>query len=62
MPNLTPVKYRALYEIYPGKACIAETAEACQACLQRRILAIGRKVGIGPGGSMKRRPMPANAT
>jgi biotin synthase len=22
MPNLTPVKYRALYEIYPGKACI----------------------------------------
>ena len=23
MPNLTPVKYRALYEIYPGKACLA---------------------------------------
>ena len=23
MPNLTPPKYRALYEIYPDKACIA---------------------------------------
>ena len=30
MPNLTPVEYRAvLYEIYPDKACIAETGEAC---------------------------------
>jgi biotin synthase len=55
MPNLTPLKYRALYEIYPGKACIAETAEACQACLRQRILSIGRKVGTGPGGSAKRR-------
>jgi biotin synthase len=59
MPNLTPLKYRALYEIYPGKACIAETAEACQACLRQRILSIGRKVGTGPGGSVKRRPAQA---
>ena len=22
MPNLTPVKYRALYEIYPAKAAV----------------------------------------
>ena len=44
------MKYRALYEIYPGKACIAETAEACQGCLRQRILSIGRKVGTGPGG------------
>jgi len=55
MPNLTPLRYRSLYEIYPGKACIAETAEACQACLRQRILSIGRKVGTGPGGSVKRR-------
>jgi biotin synthase len=52
MPNLTPLKYRALYEIYPGKACIAETAEACQAFLRQRILSIGRKVGTGPGGAL----------
>jgi len=62
MPNLTPPKYRALYEIYPGKACIAETAEACQACLRQRILSIGRKVGTGPGSSVKRRPAPAIST
>ena len=29
MPNLTPPAYRALYEIYPGKACVSETAEEC---------------------------------
>ena len=37
MPNLTPTKYRALYEIYPDKACIAETGEACHHCLTGRI-------------------------
>mgnify|MGYP005809737199 CR=1 FL=1 len=50
MPNLTPPRYRTLYEIYPGKACIHETAEACHGCLQGRIAAIGRHVGSGPGG------------
>ncbi len=38
MPNLTPPKYRALYEIYPDKACIAETGEACHHCLTGRIV------------------------
>jgi biotin synthase len=50
MPNLTPVKYRALYEIYPAKACIGETAAECGACLTRRIEALGRGIGRGPGG------------
>lgn len=50
MPNVTPVKYRVKYEIYPGKACINETAEACQGCLTRRIKSMGREVGTGPGG------------
>jgi biotin synthase len=51
MPNLTPVKYRALYEIYPDKACIAETGEACHHCLAGRIEAIGREPGRGRGDS-----------
>ncbi|MGI5863072.1 MAG: [FeFe] hydrogenase H-cluster radical SAM maturase HydE [Myxococcales bacterium] len=51
MPNLTPVRYRALYEIYPGKACIRETADQCAGCLRRRIEAIGRTVGTGPGNA-----------
>ena len=50
MPNLTPVKYRAFYEIYPAKACIGETAQECARCLQARIEGIGRTVGRGTGG------------
>ncbi len=50
MPNLTPVAYRADYEIYPAKACIRETAQQCQSCLSRRIVALGRKVGTDKGG------------
>lgn len=50
MPNLTPPQYRALYEIYPDKACIYETAVECGACLTGRITALGRTIGTGPGG------------
>jgi biotin synthase len=50
MPNLTPTHYRTLYEIYPGKACINETADACNACLRARIESLGRSIGSGPGG------------
>lgn len=49
MPNVTPAPYRQLYEIYPGKACVNETAAACQGCLEGRIHALGRRVGKGPG-------------
>ena len=51
MPNLTPVQYRAMYEIYPAKACIDETAEQCLHCLRARIAAIGRTVAVGRGDS-----------
>ncbi|MGQ9649892.1 MAG: [FeFe] hydrogenase H-cluster radical SAM maturase HydE [Phycisphaerae bacterium] len=50
MPNLTPPQYRTLYEIYPSKACLFETAEDCRSSLKNRILAMGRTVGQGPGG------------
>ena len=50
MPNLTPLEYRALYEIYPAKACITETGDACHGCLSLRLRAIGRRPGRGPGG------------
>jgi biotin synthase len=51
MPNLTPPKYRTLYEIYPDKACIAETGEACHHCLTGRIEGLGREPGRGRGDS-----------
>ncbi len=50
MPNLTPPAYRKLYEIYPGKAIVSETAEECRSCLSGRIAIIGRVPGKGPGG------------
>jgi biotin synthase len=53
MPNLTPPAYRILYEIYPGKACVFETPEQCQACLQARILQMERKIGTGPGSRLR---------
>ena len=56
MPNLTPVKYRKLYEIYPAKACIEETGSACNGCLRSRIKVIGRQVARGPGGRKRRAP------
>jgi biotin synthase len=51
MPNLTPERYRADYEIYPAKACIKETADQCHLCIIGRIRAIGRTPGKGPGRS-----------
>jgi biotin synthase len=51
MPNLTPVQYRAYYEIYPAKVCIAETADICHGCMTQRIHSIGRTVGAGRGDS-----------
>jgi len=51
MPNLTPPQYRVLYEIYPNKACISDSADGCYGCLHERIASIGRNVGVGAGGS-----------
>ncbi len=51
MPNLTPPRYRALYEIYPAKACIAETAKQCHDCMKNRIRSMGRTIGQGRGDS-----------
>jgi biotin synthase len=50
MPNVTPLPYRRLYQIYPAKACIDETGDACNGCLRLRIASIGRHIGSGPGG------------
>lgn len=63
MPNLTPLKYRRLYEIYPAKACIEETGSACNNCLATRIRMLGRHVGRGPGGRRDRKfATPVTAT
>jgi biotin synthase len=50
MPNLTPVKYRRLYQIYPDKACIDEGPADCNQCLRGQIHSLGRFTGEGQGG------------
>ena len=54
MPNLTPLAYRALYEIYPAKACLYETPGEFHGSLRDRILSMGRKIGTGRGNSARR--------
>jgi biotin synthase len=56
MPVLTPVPYRQMYQIYPGKACLDEDATLCNTCLRERIENLGRTVGTGPGGRFTRTP------
>ena len=54
MPNITPERYSALYQIYPNKASSRETAEATHAAVTRRIQAAGRTVAKGRGDSPNR--------
>ncbi|MHB8079509.1 MAG: [FeFe] hydrogenase H-cluster radical SAM maturase HydE [Candidatus Krumholzibacteriia bacterium] len=61
MPNLTPARYRAGYEIYPDKACLHEVPEACAGDLRQRIEGIGRRVGAGPGHARDHRAAMARA-
>ena len=55
MPNNTPVEHRKDYLLYPGKPCVDENADQCVACVMMRIESIGRKIGTGPGHSLKMR-------
>jgi len=54
MPNITPIQYSALYQIYPSKASSRETAEQTRATVRRRILALGRTIATGRGDSLNR--------
>ncbi|MFA5616518.1 MAG: [FeFe] hydrogenase H-cluster radical SAM maturase HydE [Syntrophorhabdaceae bacterium] len=53
MPNNTPLQHRKDYLLYPGKPCVDENADQCATCVMMRIEAIGRKIGRGPGHSLK---------
>jgi len=50
MPNLTPPEYRALYQIYPGKAGVHETADVLTETVLELIVGLGRTVGKDAGG------------
>jgi biotin synthase len=50
MPNLTPMRYRPLYDIYPAKAGRDQTPDAMHAEVLHDLAAIGRRAATGPGG------------
>jgi biotin synthase len=51
MPNLTPKKYRELYEIYPSKASCDENADESNERIKKQIRTMGRVIGTGRGDS-----------
>lgn len=53
MPNVTPVKYRRFYELYPDKVCISEDAVDCRKCIGERLKRIGRSISTEHGHSLK---------
>jgi biotin synthase len=54
MPNLTPLKYRKDYQIYPNKICLTEEAETCQSCTRTMVLSLGRTIADHAGDSLKK--------
>lgn len=50
MPNITPVKYRAKYQLYAGKPYLDEDACQCSHGLDRRIRATGAEPGYNEWG------------
>lgn len=54
MPNFTPVEYKKLYEIYPGKTCIGESSSQCVSCMGAKASSIGRYILNSAGHSLKK--------
>ena len=54
MPNVTPGKYRRMYQLYPNKPCVDEEGAACAICVRGRLAKLGRAVGSGPGHTLRR--------
>jgi biotin synthase len=53
MPNFTPLPYRQLYDIYPGKRCVIEAPGSCGSCMDVIAHAIGRTIDFGRGDSLR---------
>ncbi len=54
MPNSTPVRYKRQYFLYPGKPYVDESPEECTEAALLRIQSLGRRIGKGPGHSIKK--------
>ena len=52
MPNITPTKYRRLYQLYPNKPSVDEEGEASFRRVCERLTALGRKVSTEAGHAL----------
>jgi biotin synthase len=53
MPQVTPQDVRRDYQLYPGKPCLDENVQECQAGLGMRIERAGRQIGYRAWGDSK---------
>ncbi|HSW35819.1 MAG TPA: [FeFe] hydrogenase H-cluster radical SAM maturase HydE, partial [Candidatus Limnocylindrales bacterium] len=53
MPNVSPNKYRRMYEIYPDKICLDDNPAHCRNCIGGIIASLGRTVADDAGHSPK---------
>jgi biotin synthase len=54
MPNVSPMKFRELYALYPNKICITDDPGHCRNCITGKIHGLGRSVAKGHGHSLKK--------
>ncbi|MCX8065451.1 MAG: [FeFe] hydrogenase H-cluster radical SAM maturase HydE [Candidatus Hydrogenedentes bacterium] len=53
MPNITPLKYRVYYDIYPGKTCSIKNIQDTHEDIIQLIESIGRIPGVGRGDRVR---------
>lgn len=53
MPNLSPVRFRKLYDLYENKICTGEEAAQCRSCLEARVKSAGYEI-VTDIGNVKR--------
>ena len=53
MPNITPKKYREMYQLYPNKVCIYESPYDCANCVTNVVKSVGRDMGKGYGDTIR---------
>ena len=49
MPNLSPVEFRRLYDLYENKICVGDESAHCRYCIEKRIEAAGYRVSMSQG-------------
>ncbi|HPM42676.1 MAG TPA: [FeFe] hydrogenase H-cluster radical SAM maturase HydE [Candidatus Omnitrophota bacterium] len=55
MPNFTPMEYRDMYEIYPGKVCLKDAPGSCAILNNGAIERMDRRIDYGRCDSLKSR-------